>query len=458
MTGEPARTHESSKLSASARFFKSEATGSILLLICTVAALTWANSPWSESYFRLLHMTIGFTWDDAKFVLTWDQWINDGLMALFFFVVGLEIKRELVVGHLSTFRRAILPVAAAVGGMVLPALIYAWFNSGRAGARGWGIPMATDIAFALGILALLGPMVPAGLKVFLAALAIADDLGAVLVIALFYTDRISIGALIIAALLLGLIASANRMNIRSISVYAVLVAGVWLSVFASGIHATVAGILLAMVVPVRARIESREFFGIAHERLSALEASNLGVERSTLSSEQTEALDELNEAIGDVVPAGTAFEHYLHPITAYVILPLFALFNAGVVMDSDIVHALADPAGFGVILGLFFGKQLGITGASWIVIRSRLADLPSKVTWGQIYGGSLLAGIGFTMALFISDLALRDPQLLGRSKLGILLGSSLSAAAGYFVLRRVLHSPGHVAAAVASSDGSVAKL
>jgi NhaA family Na+:H+ antiporter len=421
---------------ASARFFKSEAKGSVLLLICTIAALTWANSPWSDWYFQLVHAKIGFSWNDSKFVLSGEHWINDGLMALFFFVVGLEIKRELVVGHLSTVKKAILPVAAAVGGMVLPAFIYILLNSGGEGARGWGVPMATDIAFALGILAVLGPRVPEGLKVFLTAVAIADDLGAVLVIALFYTERISIGPLIAAAVLLLLLALATRRRVGSVLVYGVLVLGVWLAVFASGVHATVAGILVAMVVPVRARIRPQRFVSIARAQLAELETGDLNREIAVLNSEQMEALDQLHQATSDVVPAGSAFERYLHPVTAYAILPLFALFNAGVVINYKLWHALSHPVGLGIVLGLVIGKQAGITGASWIVARFGLADVPPDLSWTQIYGAAILGGIGFTMALFVSDLAIQDSQLLGFSKLAILVASAICAAGGYVVLRR----------------------
>jgi NhaA family Na+:H+ antiporter len=424
--------------SASARFFRSEATGSILLLICTIIALTWANSPWSGSYFQLLRTKIGFSWNGSTFALSWGHWINDGLMALFFFVVGLEIKREIVIGELSTLKKAILPVAAAIGGMVLPALIYAALNRGGEGARGWGIPMATDIAFALGILALLGPAVPTGLKIFLTALAIADDLGAVLVIAWFYTDRIWVGPLLAAGVALALIVLASRLNITRPWVYGLLIIGVWLGVLLSGIHATVAGILLALVVPVRGRLRAKRFFAIARERLAELEASNLSGEVTQLSSKQMEIFERLHEATREVVPAGPAFERYLHPLTAYVVLPLFALFNAGVIVDYKIVHALVHPIGLGVLLGLIVGKQVGVTAASWVVIRSGLADMPAGVTWRQIHGAAILSGIGFTMALFVTDLAISDQQLLGFSKIGVLAASALCAAAGYWVLRMAL--------------------
>jgi NhaA family Na+:H+ antiporter len=425
--------------SASARFFKSEALGSILLLMCTIAALAWANSRWSGLYFRLLDSKVGFTWNDAKFALSWSHWINDGLMAVFFFVVGLEIKREIIVGQLSTVKKAILPVAAAVGGMLAPALIYAALNREGEGAQGWGIPMATDIAFAIGILALLGPRVPVGLKVFLTALAIADDLGAVMVIALFYTDRISVIPLIASGISLALIVLAASLKVSRIGVYAVLVIGVWLGILASGVHATVAGILVAMVVPVRGRIKPRQFFTVAREKLAQLEASNLRGDVTTLNADQTEALEELHKATSDVVPAGPSFERYLHPITAFAILPLFALFNAGVRIDAGVVKALAHPVGLGVVLGLLIGKQAGIMGGTWLVIRFGLADMPAGVTWGQIYGAGLLAGIGFTMSLFVADLGIQDPQLLGYSKVGILAASAVCAASGYYFLRLALN-------------------
>jgi len=432
------RNVSAAKPNGSVKFFRSEAHGGILLLLCTVAALGWANSPWSPSYFALLHSKIGFSWNDSKFALSWDHWINDGAMALFFFIVGLEIKREIAVGQLSTLKKALLPVAAAIGGMVMPASIYIAFNRTGVGLHGWGIPTATDIAFALGILALLGPRVPAGLKVLLAALAIADDLGAVLVIALFYSGSISVGPLVAAGVFLALIVLAIRLRVKYVAVFAVLVIGVWLGVLFSGVHATVAGILVAMVVPVQGRIKPRHFFAIAHERLGELEAYKLSGEISKLNSEQMETFQQLHQVTSDVVPAGLAFEHYLHPATAYVILPLFALFNAGVVVDYNIFKALVNPIGLGILLGLVVGKLAGIMVASWTVVRSGLADMPVGVTWAQLHGSAILAGIGFTMALFITDLALPDQQLVAFAKIGVLAASALSAAAGYFALKRAL--------------------
>ena len=427
----------SSQRNAFARFFKSEATSSILLLLCTIVALLWANSSRSELYFHILQTKVGVSWGDSKFALSLHHWINDGLMTLFFFIVGLEIKREIVVGQLSSFKKAILPVAAAVGGMVVPALIYLSLNAGSEGARGWGIAMATDIAFALGILSLLGSCVPVGLKLFLTALAITDDLGAVLVIALFYTDQIRVGALFVAVVLLALLVVAQRLRIRRAPVYAVLAVGVWLAVVMSGVHATVAGILVAMVVPVRPRIDPKKFLIIARDRIGMLE-NNFASDSTMLVRERINAIEELHSATGDVIPVGLSFEHYLHPVTAYVIIPLFALFNAGVALDAGVVSALVSPVSLGVLIGLFVGKQVGVTLASWIAIRLRAAEMPPEVTWGQIYGAAILAGIGFTMSLFVADLAFPSGALVGPAKLGILAASTLAAVAGYGVLRIAL--------------------
>jgi NhaA family Na+:H+ antiporter len=434
--GSAERQESPGRTSATVRFFQSETTGSVLLLICTIAAVTWANSPWSAGYFRILETKVGFTWNESRFALSLGHWINDGLMALFFFVVGLEIKREILIGELASIRKAVLPVSAAAGGMLLPALIYIGINHQGAGARGWGIPMATDIAFAVGILALLGSHIPAGLKTFVTALAIADDLGAVLVIALFYSDRLSIGPMIAVAVFLASLVVAARLRVRRVAVYAVLVVGVWVGVLTSGIHATVAGILLAMVVPVRGRIQQKRFLTIARQRLAEFEASRQNSEMTTtLKSGEMEVLEELHRVTSDVIPVGPAFERLLHPITAYIVLPLFALFNAGIVLDTKIVHALTHPVGLGVLLGLVVGKPVGITLASWLVIRCRLTDLPDGITWGQVVGAALLAGIGFTMAIFVSDLALESDPLLGFSKTAVLTASASCAAGGYYVLQ-----------------------
>ncbi len=417
------------------RFVHSEVTGSVLLLVCTIGALAWANSPWAEAYFDLAHTKISISWGGSALALSLQHWINDGLMALFFFVVGLEIKREVVVGQLSSLRRAILPVTAALGGMIIPALFYVVLNNGGPGARGWGIPMATDIAFALGVLAVFGTRAPVGLKVFLTALAIADDLGAVMVIALFYTEKIRWGALLVAGICLVLLFAANRLRIRRTGCYIILGLGVWGAVLASGVHATVAGILVAMLVPMRASIEPGRFLATAGERLKTLAGMSLSRESMVTDKEQLEQISEIHLAAGDMRPPGLTLEHHLHPVMVFVILPLFALFNAGIAFDGGALGTLARPVSLGIILGLVLGKPLGIVLFSWLAVLSGRAGLPEGVTWGQIVGAGLLAGIGFTMSLFISDLAFPGDRLVDEAKMGILAASLVAGAAGYIVLR-----------------------
>jgi NhaA family Na+:H+ antiporter len=420
-------------------FVHSEVAGSVVLLACSVLALVWANSPWRGVYEELLHLKLGLTAGDWSFALSLHHWINDGLMVVFFFVVGLEVKRELVVGHLSSVKKATLPVMAAAGGMLMPALIFLALNYRQAGAAGWGIPTATDIAFALGTLALLGSRVPIGLKVFLTALAIADDIGAVLVIAVFYTTEIWWSGLAIAAVFLALLFVADRVwRVRSAGVLAVLVVGVWIGVFMSGIHATIAGILMAFLAPVRPRIEPNQFLEVSRHRLDVLGNKGLTKESVIDNPDQLDAIIELHEVAGEMRPPGLALEHYFHPISAFVVLPLFALANAGVALSGDKLGMATSPTTWGIILGLVLGKQLGITLLSWLVIKSGRAVLPEGVTWPQIYGASCLAGIGFTMSLFVTDLAFDDESLVNAAKLGILVASLVSAVIGYLVLWRAL--------------------
>jgi len=420
------------------RFFRSEVSGSIVLMACTIVALAWANSPWSQNYTDFTHIEVGFSWGGTSLNLSLQHWINDALMAIFFFVIGLEVKREILIGELSTLRKAVLPVSAAVGGMLIPAGFYVAVNAGGQAVHGWGIPMATDIAFALGLLALFGSRAPIGLKVFLTALAIADDIGAVLVIAFFYTANLKLGALAIAAIFMLLIASARAIGIRRKGVYIILAIGVWLSVLTSGIHATVAGILVAMLVPIRAKIEPEKFMERARERLAELESTNLTHDSMVDDKAQLYALDDIHRVTGDMIPPGIALEHHLHPLQSFFILPLFALFNAGVVLGGGSLGQTTDPVGLGIVLGLVLGKQIGVVGFSWISIKGGWADLPDGVRWPHIWGVSCLAGIGFTMSLFITELAFDDPSHIGKAKLGILVASLIAGILGYWILRRSL--------------------
>lgn len=417
-----------------ARFASLEASGGILLLAAAALALVWANSPWSDTYFALWQTEVrvgagGF--DLAKPLLLW---INDGLMAIFFFVVGLEIKRELLVGELASPRKAALPMAAAVGGMVVPAGFYAALNAGGEASAGWGIPMATDIAFVLGIAALLGSSVPTALKVFLTALAIVDDLGAVLVIALFYTAKLSWTALGVAAVLLVVLAVANRAGVRSLLVYVLVGAAVWLAVLKSGVHATVAGVLLALTIPVHTRIPIESFIDRARRLLDRL-AESPAVGQPMVSHDRLGTVIALEDACEKVESPLHRLEHGLHGWVSFFIMPVFALANAGVRLEGG-AEALVAPAGLGVLLGLVLGKQIGVTGFAWIAVRAGWASLPADVSWRQVYGAGWLAGIGFTMSLFIANLAFGPGTLLDGSKLAILAASVLAALGGWLVLRR----------------------
>jgi Na+:H+ antiporter, NhaA family len=388
------------------RFAGSEAASGIVLLASTACALAWANSPWQPAYVSLLHHSLPIGLRSMRLDLTVHQWINDCLMASFFFLVGLEIKREMLCGELASLRKSALPIAAAAGGMVVPALLYAALNGGGIGARGWGIPMATDIAFALGVAALLGPRVPVSLKVFLAAVAIVDDIGAVLVIAIFYTASIAWASLALVAALVIVLALLNRAGVQHPAPYLLLGIVLWVAVLSSGIHATIAGVLLALTIPA-----------IAPNSESSL-------------------LEKL--------------EHALSTPIAFFVVPLFALANAGVRIGGAASSGLSFTVLGGVGIGLVLGKPLGISLASWLAVRMRIATLPDSVTWRMLRGVSWLGGIGFTMSLFVGALAFADEALLDSAKIGVLLASCVAAFMGWLMLReRPLaeenHGPGSVA-------------
>jgi NhaA family Na+:H+ antiporter len=417
-------------------FSAREASGGVLLMGAALIALIWANSPFADSYDSLWLTT--FTIGTGEFAISKSLhlWINDGLMAIFFLVVGLEIKREVLVGELASARRAILPIAAAVGGAVLPAILFLVIAGGDPeAARGWGVPMATDIAFALGVLALLGSRVPIGLRIFLTALAIVDDLLAVLVIAIFYTSEVTLPALGAAAVILGALVIANRLGVRRPIVYALLGVALWVAVLQSGIHATVAGVLLAMTIPARTRIDPADFL----ERARGFIADFGSEPGEDPDEEHHAALWELEDLTESAQAPMLRMEHALHPWVAFLIVPLFALANAGVRIGGDLLATATEPVVLGIVLGLVVGKQVGITLAAWLVVRAGLADLPGGVTWRHIYGAAWLGGIGFTMSLFIADLAFGDLQTLALAKIGILAASILAGLGGYLILRSVHH-------------------
>jgi NhaA family Na+:H+ antiporter len=421
-------------------FAEKEAAGGILLLVCTALALAMANSPWANDWARFWHIGISVRIGSHAFSHNLLFLVNDLLMSVFFFVVGLEIKREILAGELASPRRAALPILAALGGVVFPAAIFAAFNHGGPGARGWAVPMATDIAFAIGAMALLGDRVPTGLRVFLTALAIVDDLAAVVVIAIFYTSDIDWSALTGAALCLALLFLLGRLGTRRPLTWAIGGAVLWGLMLASGVHVTIAGVALALVVPAQTTFNPGQFVLKAKRLLRHFETAAETKGEFLSSDEQQTALHALEAACEYVQPPLHRMEHALHPWVTFVIMPLFALANAGVRLGGAFDISPESPATpwvmAGVATGLLLGKPLGITLASWLAVRSGLAALPDGVTWGHIHGAAWLGGIGFTMSLFIASLAFADERLLTAAKLGILLASALAGLIGSLFLRR----------------------
>ena len=421
------------------RFINEEAYGGIILIFVTVIALIWANSPFYSSYHHIWHeIKVGFAWGDLEMIASIHHWINDGLMALFFFVVGLEIKREIMGGELSTLKKASLPITAAVGGMLIPALFYVIVVMKYPEyLHGWGIPMATDIAFALGLLAMLGSRVPINLKIFLTALAIADDLGAVMVIAIFYTESIDYSELLYAAFFLGVLVIANFAGVRRTVFYALVgFVGVWIAFIFSGIHATIAGVLIALTIPARTKISETEYVQKLQRYLSKYQKETPNTDSSLLTKEQVHLISDI-ENLNDMAHTPLQkLEHALHPVTAYFILPIFALSNAGIHIEGTVIDMLFHPISLGIICGLVLGKFLGITLLSRLIVKLKLAVLPDGVTWQQIYGVSFLAGIGFTMSMFISDLAFKEEEFKQIAKVGIMAASLISAVLGMVWLSR----------------------
>ncbi len=415
-------------------YIKEESLGGILLIIATVAALIWANS--SESYHHFWHeIKVSFSAGSFNISHSITHWINDGLMAIFFFTVGLEIKREIMGGELSSIKKASLPIVAAIGGMLVPALIYTIFNATNADySAGWGIPMATDIAFALGLLALLGDKVNVNIKIFLTALAIADDLGAILVIAIFYTESIRTELLFIAGGFIGILILANRLGVRKTAFYALVgLIGVWVSFLFSGVHATIAGVLIALTIPARPKINESQFISLVKIKIDKF-AKQEPNDISLLTDKQAHCIDDIDKIADDAHTPLQKLEHALHPITSFFILPLFALANAGIRIEGKITDLLFSSVSLGIIAGLVIGKTIGITGLSWLAVKFKLATLPEGTKWKEIFGVSMMAGIGFTMSIFVAELAFSDDKLIQMAKVGIFSASIIAALAGLLFL------------------------
>ena len=404
------------------QFLDTEASGGILLLVAALVAIVWANSPWKASYTSLWHteVTVNF----GRYVLEEElhTWVNDGLMAIFFFVVGLEIKRELVQGELRDPRTAAMPAIAALGGMVVPALLFLAVTAGGPGVRGWGIPMATDIAFAVGVVALLGPRVPSSLKLFLLTLAIVDDIGAIIVIGVFYSAGLQPQFLAAAALIIVAIVLISRAGVVWLAPYVVLGGALWLMTFASGVHATIAGVILGLLTPARKLVP----VSVAREWASDLEDEPTAGE-----------LESLTKIARHAVSPAEHVAHKLHPWSSFVIVPIFALANAGVAIKSESFDAVgATAVSFGVVVGLVLGKTLGIAGAAWLAARLGFARLPEGANWPMIVAISTVAGIGFTVSLFIAELAFEAGPIQDAAKIGVLGASTVAAVVGGLALRR----------------------
>jgi len=417
------------------QFMHLETTASLLLFAFSILAVVWANSPYGDAYADLWHykFTIGFTNTSFHLEKSLILWINDGLMAIFFFVIGLEVKREILAGELTTLRKASLPIFAAVGGMAFPVMIFFFFNQGKAGVEGWGVPMATDIAFTLGILKLLGNRVPLGLKIFLTAFAIVDDIGAVLVIAIFYSANIQWDLITYAILIVGLLGLLSYKHFYSKYFFFIMGFVVWVLFLKSGVHPTIAGILLAFTIPMYREINLSQYQKELTTQLDSFKAGNYK-NPQLLNKKQLEIVDEIETISNQVQSPLQHLEHGLHGWVGYVIMPIFALANAGVVLSFSGLENTSHII-LSIAMALVFGNTIGIMLLSYIAIKFKFADLPKGVKFKNLLGVSILGGLGFTMSLFITNLAYIDEAFIAAAKMGVILGSLVSGFLGYMILR-----------------------
>lgn len=418
-------------------FISNSVMGGITLFIAAVIAVIMANSPWSDWYLNLWKYKVAITLNGNTF-LDYDiqHWINDGLVAVFFFVLGLELKREMVAGQLSGIKNATLPIIVGVSGMVFPAMIFLLLNgTGSEASPGWGIPMACDIAFILGVLYLLGDKVPASVKIFFTAFGIVDDLGAILIIALFYTDQISYVHLIIGLSFFLILILANKLGVRNTLFYAVVgILGVWVPFLLSGIHATIAAVLVAFTIPVSTKISEQGFLNKIKKFSIRLNDANT-TDTSAVTKEQLHILGEMKTLTKHAMTPLQRLEHDLHPVVSFIVMPLFALANAGVVFTLDLNSLLANNIFTGIVFGLIVGKFLGIFGVTALLVKLKMAKLPHNMTLRHLFGISILSGIGFTMCLFITGLAYNDDVHIAQAKLGIFTASILAGILGYIILK-----------------------
>ena len=435
------------------RFFSIEASSGVVLIVAMIIALVWANSKWADQYFSFINydltIQVGNIFKLSKPLILW---INDGLMGIFFFVVGLEIKREVMIGELSSLKQASLPIIAALGGMIMPASIFILLHHNQPGQEGWGIPMATDIAFSLGILSLLGKRVPLSLKIFLTAFAIADDLGAVLIIAFFYSSQIYWNMVLIALAIYLLLAILMYVGLRNWLVFFMISTMVWYYFLKSGIHPSFAGVLLALIVPVSRKIRVPAFSRLMRENLDDF-CEDECEDQIILTKDQLASVDNMEKYIEAVQSPLQSLEHRMHGFVSYLVIPLFALANAGIVFTLGGDGSIFSNLTLNLALALLFGNLIGIFGFSWLGVKLRLAVLPDRTSWVHILGIGLLGGIGFTMSIFISGLAYHEAsQFLNQAKIGIILGSLIAGIAGYLLLRITLKDTAKLKAEVSEHD------
>ena len=424
-------------------FFHSQWAGGVILLVCSLIAIVLSNLPWTADWFHhFWHNELSIRAGRFELTSTFEEWVNDGLMVVFFFAVGLEIKREILAGQLASVKQASLPIVGAIGGMVIPALIYAAFNAGTPTASGWGIPMATDIAFALGVLSLFGNRVPLSLKIFLTALAIVDDLGAILVIAIFYSSSINWGVLLLIALVVGLLIALNRLKVYSMKYYLVPSILLWLLFLDSGIHATISGVIIAMTIPTRPRFSKSYFMHKTQSLYKHITYYNKPGVELLANEPQHIALEDLRRIARNSISPSQRLEYNLHSTVTFFIMPLFALANAGVLIDPAHLSHLFDEQSLGIIAGLVIGKPLGIFGLCWICIKLGLCVLPKMVTWAQFLAVACVGGIGFTMSIFINNLAFNDPELISTGKIAILVAAVITGVVSYYMVNRACKSRG----------------
>lgn len=417
------------------RFINNSTTSGIVLFSSAFLAIILSNSPWSHEFHALWELEFSIGFDGHYITKNLHHWINDGLMAVFFFVVGLELKREIVAGELRDPKNAILPIAAAIGGMILPAIIYLLFNQSGPTADGWGIPMATDIAFALGVLYLLGNKVPLSLKIFLTALAIVDDIGAVLVIAFFYTSDINFISLATGGIFMLILIFSNLIGIRNTIYYGVIgIGGLWLAFLMSGVHATIAAVMAAMTIPVNVKVAEKEYIKRIKNLIFKFEEEEPN-NNPAVTQNQLHIIEDIRDCSKKALTPLQRLEHRMHPVVAFIIMPIFALSNAGVVFSGDSLNQIISPVFFGVFVGLLVGKVLGVYGLISILLKFKWVTLPHGMNKVHLLGAGFLAAIGFTMSLFIGGLAFVDKIHIEEAKMGVLFASVLASFIGYFIIR-----------------------